>query len=350
MKLKNFCDKYKKYKQKVRRKSPFIYPTSYEFMSKFSQEFNTLNFVIKESDAILLFAHSRPDGDTTGSVLALQEYIRTLGKTVDIACYDPLPEYLKAFSEEKFINPENIDLTKYNLLIGADSVERGFHKIISSVVENQITAVLDHHPDITIRGDINIIDAKYSSVCEIVYDFLTFNKININRTMATFILLGIVSDTGSFQHSNTSSKVMEIASQLIKRGASLTKIVETTFSNKNISTLKLWGKAFEKAKINPANGLIASVLTQKDLEECEAGTEDIAQVAGILNTVPGTKFALILSERGEGTIKGSLRSEEYKGVDVSKIAAQFGGGGHKLASGFEIKGTIQETANSWEII
>ncbi|MDO8240632.1 MAG: bifunctional oligoribonuclease/PAP phosphatase NrnA [Candidatus Moranbacteria bacterium] len=319
-------------------------------MAKFSKEFNTLNFVIKESEQILLFAHSRPDGDTTGSVLALKEYARTLGKKADITCYDAFPEYLRSFSEEKFINPENLDLKKYNLIIGADSVERGFHKIIDTVADNQITAIIDHHPDITVKADITILDAKYSSVCELIYDFFIFNKVEINRKMATFLLLGIMSDTGSFQHSNTTPKVMEIASQLMKRGAPLAKIVESTFSNKNISTLKLWGKAFEKAKINPTNGMIISVLTQKDLEECGAGSEDIAQVSGILNTVPGTKFALILSERGEGVIKGSLRSEEYKGVDVSKIAAQFGGGGHKLASGFEIKGTIRETKDGWEII
>ncbi|MDP1883757.1 MAG: bifunctional oligoribonuclease/PAP phosphatase NrnA [Candidatus Moranbacteria bacterium] len=319
-------------------------------MQNFKQEFNTLNFVIKESQTILLFAHSRPDGDTTGSVMALYEYIRNLGKIVEIACYDPFPDYLKSLSEEDFINPENLDLKKYDLVIAADSVERGFHKIADLIQDNQIVAILDHHPDITIRGDINIIDASYSSVCEIIYDFFAFNKIDINRKMATFLMLGIMSDTGSFQHSNTTSKVMEIASQLMKKGAPISKIVETTFANKNISTLKLWGKAFEKAKINPTNGMIASVLTQKDLEECEAGTEDIAQVSSILNTVPGTKFALILSERENGTIKGSLRSEEYKGVDVSKIAAQFGGGGHKLASGFEIKGTIKETETGWEIV
>lgn len=319
-------------------------------MQNFKQEFNTLNFVIKESQNILLFAHSRPDGDTAGSVIALQEYIKRLGKNVDIACYDPFPDYLKSLSEESFINPANLNLQKYNLIIGADSVERGFNKIINSVTDNQIIAILDHHPDITLKGDITIIDAKYSSVCEIVYDFFAFNKIDINRKMATFLMLGLMSDTGSFQHSNTTSKVMEIASQLMKKGAPISKIVQTSFANKNISTLKLWGKAFEKAKINPANGMIVSVLTQKDLEECSAGTEDIAQVSGILNTVPGTKFALILSERENGIIKGSLRSEEYKGVDVSKIAAQFGGGGHKLASGFEVKGTIQETKDGWEII
>jgi len=319
-------------------------------MAKFAQQFNTLNYVIKESENILLFAHSRPDGDTTGSVLALSEYIKTLGKKADISCYDPFPEYLQPLLEETFLNPANLDLKKYNLIIATDSVERGFHKILDQVQDNQIVALIDHHPDITIKGDINIIDAKYSSVCEIIYDFFLFNKIGISLKMATPIMLGLMSDTGSFQHSNTTPKVMEIASQLMKKGVPLSKIVETTFANKNISTLKLWGKAFEKAKINPDNGMIVSALTQKDLEDCNASTEDIAQVSGILNTVPGTKFALILSERGNGIIKGSLRSEEYKGVDVSKIAAQFGGGGHKLASGFEIKGTIVETKDGWKVI
>lgn len=319
-------------------------------MKKFSQEFNTLHYVIKESDEILLFAHSRPDGDTTGAVLALREYILSLGKNVDIACFDPFPSYLGILFENHFKFPADLDISKYNLLIATDSVERGFQKIKSTLKDTQVTALIDHHPDITITGDINIIDAKYSSACEIVYNFLESKGIEINRQIATFLLLGILSDTGMFQHSNTTPRVMAIASNLMKKGAPMAKIVETIFTNKNISTLKLWGKAFEKAKINQSNGMIVSVITQKELDECGAGTEDIAYVSGILNTVPGTKFALILSERGDGIIKGSLRSEEYKGVDVSKIAAQFGGGGHKLASGFEIKGRIIETKTGWEII
>jgi len=319
-------------------------------VQKFAKEFHTLNYVIQESDQILLFAHSRPDGDTVGSNLALKEYIKNLGKVADIACYDPFPEYLRAMSEENFIHPDNLEIEKYSLIIACDSVERGFQKIQLHTKENQVVALLDHHPDITIKGDINIIDSSYSSVCEIVYDFFTFNKIEIARPMANLLMLGLLGDTGSFQHSNTTPKVMEIASNLLKRGANISKIIETAYANKNISTLKLWGKAFEKAKINPENGMIISVLTQKDLEECHAGSEDIAQVASILNTVPGTKFSLILSERGDDIVKGSLRSEEYKGVDVSKIAARFGGGGHKLASGFEIKGKIHETESGWEII
>ncbi|MDQ1284197.1 MAG: hypothetical protein QG620_545 [Patescibacteria group bacterium] len=319
-------------------------------MQNFAQEFHTLNYVIKETDSILLFAHSRPDGDTVGSVLALKNYIRSLGKKVDIACFDPFPSYLLPLIKESFEFPEHLNIFDYKLIIAADSVERGFQKILPLLDSSQVTALIDHHPDITIQGDINIIDPNYSSVCEIIYNFFTKNEIEINRETATYLLLGILSDTGTFQHSNTTPRVMEIASQLMKKGAPMSKIVDTTFANKKISTLKLWGKAFEKAKINSANGMIASVLTKEELEECDASTEDIAQVAGILNTVPGTKFSLILSEREGGIVKGSLRSEEYKGVDVSKVAASFGGGGHRLASGFEMKGKIVETEEGWRIV
>lgn len=320
-------------------------------MPNFSKDFHTLNYVIKESDSILLFAHSRPDSDTSGSCLAIQEYSRNLGKRADIACFDPFPPYLNSVTQEKFSFPEHLELEKYNLVIACDSVERGFEKIFSKFNrEKQVVAILDHHPDIAIRADINIIDPNYSSVCEIVYDFFKNNQIEINRQMATCLMLGILGDTGMFQHSNTTPKVLSAASELVRKGAPLKKIVELTFGNKKISTLKLWGKAFEKARVIQKNGMIFSVLTQKDLEECEATSEDISQVAGILNTVPGIRFSLILSEREGGIVKGSFRSEEYKGVDVSKIAASFGGGGHKLASGFEMKGKVVETEEGWKIV
>lgn len=319
-------------------------------MKQFHQEFHTLQYVISESEKVLLFAHSHPDGDTIGSVLSLKEYLLTLGKNVDIACFDPLPSYLESLTKERVLSPDSLNLADYKLIIACDSVERGFHKILDKISPQQVTAIIDHHPDITISGDINIIDPKFSSVCEIIYNFFIASKIEITRKMATYLMLGILSDTGTFQHSNTTPQVMEIASTLMKKGAPISKIIKTTFNSKHICTLRLWGRAFDKAKINPQNGMIATVLTQKDIAECQATTEDIAQVASILDTVPGTKFSLVLSEREGGLIKGSLRSEEYKGVDVSKIAAQFGGGGHKLASGFEIKGKIVETKDGWEII
>lgn len=319
-------------------------------MQSFVKEFNTLHYIINKSNSVLLFAHSGPDGDTAGATLAFKEYIESLGKKADIACFDPFPAYLENLLGAKFNFPEKLELTSYDAVIACDSVERGFNKIFPKLSKEQAVVLIDHHPDITLEGDVNILESSVSSVCEIIYSFFKFFNIKITKEIATFLMAGILGDTGSLQHSNTGAEVMNIASELMKKGASLFKIVEAIFSNKKLSTLKLWGRAFEKAIINPKNNMIVTVLTEEDIKECEASTEDIAQVASILNTVPGTKFSLILSQREGDAVKGSLRSEGYKGVDVSEIAHQFGGGGHKLASGFEIKGKIKETEDGWEIV
>ncbi len=319
-------------------------------MENFTTQFNTLSYVIQKSQRLLLFAHSGPDGDTAGSVLALKEYLLSIEKHADIACLDPLPSFLESLTDYSFEVPPHLDLTSYDAVIGCDSVERGFQTIFPSLPEKTATVIIDHHPDINITADIVIIDAKCSSTCELIYEYFASQNIHISKSIATYLMIGVLSDTGNFQHANTSTRVLEISSDLMKKGASFSKIIEATFANKKLSTLKLWGIAFEKAKINPKNGLITTVLTKKDIDECNASTEDIGQVASILNTVPGTKFSLVLSERDKGVIKGSLRSEQYKGVDVSEIAHLFGGGGHKLASGFEVKGEIKETENGWEIV
>lgn len=319
-------------------------------MKSFVKEFTTLNYILNKSGSVLLFAHTGPDGDTIGANLALKEHITSLGKKVDIACHDPFPEYLKDLFRAEFIHPDKLDISDYDAIVACDSVERGFSKIIPIISENQAVILVDHHPDILIQGDVNIMDPSISSVCEIIYRFFTFCNLKITKEIATYLMAGILGDTGSLQHSNTSTYVMNIVSDLMKKGAPISKIVDTVFSNKKISTLKLWGRAFEKAKINSNSGMIITVITEEDIKDCDASTEDIAQVASILNTVPGTKFSLILSQREGDVIKGSLRSEEYKGMDVSEIAHKFGGGGHKLASGFEIKGKIVETEEGWEII
>ncbi len=319
-------------------------------MKNFTTEFNSLAYVIKKSQRLLLFAHNGPDGDTAGSVLAMKEYLLSLGKEAEIACNEPLPSFLESLTAFTFKLPTSLDLKSYDAVIACDSVERGFQSILPDLPEKTATVIFDHHPDIKLSADIIILDATSSSACELIYEYFASQEIHITKNIATYLMIGVLSDTGNFQHSNTSTRVLEISSDLMKKGASFSKIIEATFANKKLSTLKLWGIAFEKAKINPKNGLITTVLTQQDIEQCQATTEDIGQVASILNTVPGTKFSLVLSERENGTIKGSLRSEQYKGVDVSEIAHLFGGGGHKLASGFEVKGQIKETATGWEIV
>jgi phosphoesterase RecJ-like protein len=317
---------------------------------RFVAEFRNLKYIIANATDILLVAHTRPDPDTIGANVALKEYLIGLGKRVDIVCFDPFPEYLSDVFMGSFFTPDQVDWQAYQAVIASDSVDRGFDKMQQYITEEQATALIDHHPDINITGDVMMVDATYSSACEIIFDYFEYAHAAITPRIATALLTGISSDTGSFQHSCTTPRVMEIASILMKRGAPLSKISSSVFTNKKISTLKLWGRAFSKAKINPKNGMIVSALTQQDIAECEASTNDVNQVATILNTVPGTKFALVFFQMDDTTVKGSLRSEEGKGVDVSLIARRFGGAGHRLASGFEMLGRIQETPDGWLVV
>lgn len=318
-------------------------------MQSFDSEFHTLEYIIAKANRVLLFAHSRPDPDTVGANLAMAEYVKSCGKHVDIACFDAYPDNVKPLFDYTFLHPDQLDLSSYDAVIASDSVDRGFDKIIDRFGENQVIVLVDHHPDIRIIGDVVIIDPEYSSSSELLYLFFSAIETKITKTMATRLLTGILFDTGGLQHSNVSPRVMEIASDLVKKGAPLEKITQTIFTKKNIGALKLWGRAFEKAHFNKKNGMLVTAITKKDVEECQASPEDIYQVSSILSAVPDTKFSLVLSERDDNTVRASLRSAEQAGVDVSAIAHEFGGGGHKLASGFEIQGKLLETKEGWTI-
>ena len=156
-KLKKFCWKYKPKKQKA----SFKFLKSFRFkifishlhaflMKNFATEFNTLSYIIKNSKKILLFAHSNPDGDTAGSVLALKEYFTSINKDAAIACLDLIPSSLEVLTEQKFEFPENLDLKSYDAIIGCDSVERGFQSALPSLSENdkyryiEIAASIEH--------------------------------------------------------------------------------------------------------------------------------------------------------------------------------------------------------------
>jgi nanoRNase/pAp phosphatase (c-di-AMP/oligoRNAs hydrolase) len=144
---------------------------------KFAKEFNQIEKELERAKKVLLVAHSRPDGDTIGSVFVLKEYLeKSLEKKADVVCLDPFPEYLKdVFEGENFADLEKIGIGDYDLLIGCDAVGRSFEKIVKKRDKDQRVIIFDHHPMIElkeIKPDISVADENYSSVCEIIYDFL----------------------------------------------------------------------------------------------------------------------------------------------------------------------------------
>lgn len=320
-------------------------------MQDFTSEFRNLDYVIRNAERVLLFAHTRPDADTTGSNIALENYLRSLGKKADIACYDSLPDFAKRlFPEIRFVDPDEVRPEDYDAFIAADSINRGFDRFRVRLGKEAVVVLIDHHPIETPEGDIVIIDSAASSAAEIVYDFLKSTKVRLSKDMATGLLLGILGDTGHLQHSSTGTGTFAAASDLIQSGAALSKITSAAFSDNKLTTLQLWGKALSRAKINPENGMIYAAITDKDIKELgDPSTDDLYIASELLNHVPDAKFSLLFYQLDDATVRGSLRTEPHKGVDVSAIAKTLGGGGHRYASGFEIPGRILETADGWEI-
>ncbi len=306
-----------------------------------------------KSNNILLITHENPDGDALGSMLGLREVLKNLGKDIHCVCSDLIPR--------PFLFLPGIDLVKKDFFLGdydliaildcGDLRRTGFSNRLKdlSKYKNKIVNI-DHHPknDLHRLAKLNLIDFEASSTSEIIYELLREMKVQLNHLAATCILCGIYTDTGFFQHSNTSAKVLNIASELLKRGARLKEITKNIANNKTIAALRLWGLVLSRIRRNQKYNLITAIVTQKDMEECGANQADLAGVVNMINSIPGSRAAILFYEMPDGNIKASLRTEDNN-VDISALARIFGGGGLKKASGFTIEGKIQKTRNGWQI-
>ncbi|MCL5666407.1 MAG: bifunctional oligoribonuclease/PAP phosphatase NrnA [Patescibacteria group bacterium] len=313
------------------------------------QNFQKAKELIDRSYNILLTMHERMDGDDGGALLAITHHLKSTGKQAVCAIKKGVPPSLSFLPGSKHVR-EDIGEEEFDLLVAfgcSDKNRIGNEKITGL----DIAAInIDHHPDNTNFGDVNLVDAGKSSVAELVYDFFKFCKWQINKDVATCLLTGIITDTGSFMHSNTKTSTLQAAADLMRQGALANKIIKHTYHSKSPNILKAWGKAMENSYYDAKHKVIFSIMTEDDLKETgklpQAAFDGFAVT---LNSVPEAKFAMFLRQEGN-IVKGSLRSESYKNVDVSKIAKLFGGGGHKQAAGFSIPGRLTRDKNGkWKI-
>jgi phosphoesterase RecJ-like protein len=302
--------------------------------------------LIKSSKNILILTHKNPDGDAIGSVLGLSEALSSLSKNTECFSKSKIPEVFKFLPNvsniKNQINPKHYDLVI--LLDCAFFLRTGINNIkeVTSSFDNLL--VIDHHPKGELEQDcVSIINPDASSTAILIYAILKKMGIKITKNISDCLLTGIFTDTGGFQHSNTDSQSLETAAELMRKGSRIDKIAKNIFNGKNVPAIKLWGKALSRIQTDKNTGMAVSYISKDDIEECGAKEEDASGLVSIINTVSDAKFSLLLTESEDCKIKGSLRSEEYNNIDVSRIARSLGGGGHKLASGFEMNGDLKNS-------
>jgi len=310
---------------------------------------------IAQANRVVLVTHRHPDGDALGSTLALKRALESVGKQVVAVCHDAPPYVfrflpgLEAFSDQ--FNPIEGDLV---ITLDCGDINRtGFPEAMRLLGGDQGSLInIDHHQrnDLQKLATINLVSTDASSASELVYEFLTVEHLPIDKATATNILAGIYNDTGGFRHSNTTPRVLEIASTLLLAGGRLRDITRHVANVRSATALKLWGIALERIRYHEPLGVVASVITRHDFELCDALPEDIAGAVNLINHVPEAKVALLCIEPSIGLIKASLRTE-LNSIDVARVANLFGGGGLKKAAGFSIPGTIAFDADgTWRVV
>lgn len=293
-----------------------------------------------------IFTHKNPDGDALGSALAMQKILELRNKKAAIFIFDSLPRQFSFFPgihKIKILREPPETSGAMSIFIDCASPERtGFDFSLS---EKERYIAIDHHLFIGPKKEniLYIVDHAVSSTAEIIFTLTEKLKWKTSRDISFCLLAGILSDTGIFQHSNTSSKTLHAVSRLIKSGVNLKKISESLSPKKEFdSSLKMWGKILSRASLDRETKMLYSFAAEEDLKNYRVTEEELGGLANLLSGSPESAFSMLLTENKFGKTRASLRSESYKKIDVSKIAQAFGGGGHKLAAGFEVKGKIKD--------
>ena len=284
--------------------------------------------------------HVRPDGDCIGACLGMYLFLRKYYPSVEADVYlekiPPKYHFLKG--SDKIISEDSRD-KKYDLFICLDCGDRGRLGDNAVFIDTaRKTACIDHHITNNAFAMYNQIDPDASSTSELVTDLIGMERIDYD--MAQALYLGMVHDTGVFQYSCTSSHTMALAGALMDKGIPYSRIVACTFFMKTFAQQKMLGRALDKARLVMDGRVIISSIMSDEIKECGAVVSDLDGISAELRETEGVSAALFIYECSPKDFKVSMRSDDS--IDVSRVAAHFGGGGHKKAAGCDIAGDPEE--------
>ena len=301
--------------------------------------------LIKEllkAQSIAIFIHEYPDGDAIGSSSALYLYLKNKNKNVTLFSQDPVPFNMRWVAcAEKY--ESSADLSKsfdLGIIIDCADAKRPGEKICGLIDNCKQIIRIDHHPKGESYSDFDIVSPATSSACEVLAEILLECKNAITKDVANSLLFGILTDTCSLQNSNTRKRTVDIISLLMGKGADLNKLEEYAFAQTSVKEVEI-SKEFYKNMILLIDEKIAySFVGNEVIQRIGATKEDMTGHANILRNIMGVDLSFVIYEIQPHFFSASLRSVE--GVACNKIAAEFGGGGHVVASGFKCEASSME--------
>lgn len=293
---------------------------------------------LQAANAPLLVCHVAPDGDAIGGLTGLGQALHGLGKRPTLACADPVPAHFHFIPAAETIVHEIT--APFDLVVALDcsDISRigGF---VDLPAFKEVPLInIDHHLTNRYFGDENLINASVASTCEIVLQLLEYMALPIDVDIATSLLTGIVTDTRGFRTNNVTANVLQAALRLMERGASLPQIAYYGLDRRPTEAILLWGAALAQLEIE--DGIIWTAIPLSMRQSTGHTGNGDAGLVSFLIGAEDADAAAVFTELADEQVDVSLRATA--GFDVSQVALQFGGGGHALASGCTVQGSLED--------
>ena len=289
-----------------------------------------------------ILSHRRPDGDTVGSSAALCLGLRQLGKTAHVL---ENPEVSPRFRwlHEGMTKKE---VEEGDVIVSVDVASPGMLPKAFAHLLGSIQLRIDHHGSATSFTDVELVDAGSASCAELVWDVLVMMGMKADKAIAEAVYVGVSTDTGCFRFSNTTAHTFAVAAECARAEARIYELNQELFETNTLGRLRMQAWIVDHMRMLKGGEMAICAIPKAVEEEIGVTEDDMDNISSFPHTVAGVCMAATLRETGDGDVKISVRA--VPGYDATKVATQFGGGGHKGAAGASLKKPLAEAAKTVE--
>ena len=311
-------------------------------MSAVRSKFDEIGRVLREHNRFAILSHVRPDGDALGCQIALALSLQQLGKEVRVWNEDGMLEKYSFLPRAELLNkppaaPEDVDVA-----IALDTaIQNRLGTAFAAVQSAKMWINIDHHLSNPGYGDLVYVDPTAPATGQIIFDLIKNQDFPFNREIAENLFAAISTDTGSFQYPKTSARTFEIAAQLVCTGIDVGRLNQQLYENYPRRRIELLRELLGTMRFASGDRVASFSLSLKTAAALQVLPEDNEGLIDHLREIRGVIVAVFFEELSDGKVRVSMRSKT-DAIDVCVICQKFGGGGHTLAAGARVRGTLAE--------
>jgi len=307
-----------------------------------NSKFEQIGRVLREHQKFAILSHVRPDGDALGSQLALGLSLKALGKEVRLWNEDGMLEKYSFLPRAELLTKPPAEPEEFDVIVALDTaIQNRLGTALPAVKSSKLCVNIDHHPSNPKYGDLVHIDPQAPATGQILFELITSEKLPFSREIAENLYVAISTDTGSFQYPNTTARTFEIAAELVRAGVEIGRVSQLTYESYPRRRVELLRDLLGTMRFDVNDRVASFSLSLAAANKLGVLPEDNEGLIDHLRAIRGVIVAVFFEELADGKVRVSMRSKNEK-VNVCAICEKFGGGGHVLAAGARVRGSLSE--------